>query len=103
MNVPYISKWPEALAIMSYPQNALSSLELGLELVDSMWHASGDKSVDINWYTKRVSLYGIYKSTELAMMQDKSEGHVELRTIVSCTLAKWQCRGHRECPYEYTR
>ena len=77
MNVSYISKWPEALAIMSYPPNALSSLELGLELVDSMWHASGDKSVDINWYTKRVSLYGIYKSTELAMMQDKSEGYVD--------------------------
>ena len=77
MNVPYISKWPEALAIMSYPQNALSSLELGSELVSSMWHAAGDKSVDINWYTKRVTLYGIYKSTELAMMQDKSEGYVD--------------------------
>lgn len=77
MNVPYISKWPEALAIMSYPQNALSSLELGSELVSSMWHAAGDKSVDINWYTKRVTLYGIYKSTELAMMQDKSEGYAD--------------------------
>ena len=42
-----------------------------------MWHAAGDKSVDINWYTKRVTLYGIYKSTELAMMQDKSEGYTE--------------------------
>ena len=77
MNVPYMSKWPEALAIMSYPQNAPSSVNLGLELVDSMWHLAGDKSVDINWYTKRISLLGIYKTTELAMMQDKSDGYVD--------------------------
>ena len=77
MNVPYMSKWPEALAIMAYPQNAPSSVHLGLELVDSMWHLAGDKSVDINWYTKRISLLGIYKTTELAMMQDKSEGYVD--------------------------
>ena len=77
MNVPYMSKWAEALAIMSYPQNAPSSLNLGLELVDSMWHLAGDKSVDINWYSKRLLLLGIYKTTELAMMQDRSEGYAD--------------------------
>lgn len=37
--------------------------------MDSLWHFAGDKSVDTNWYTKRLSLLAIYKSTEVAMMQ----------------------------------
>ena len=77
MNLPYMSRWAEALANMTYPQNAMKSLNLGLELVDSMWHVAGDKDVDINWYTKRLTLLGIYKTTELAMMQDQSEGYSE--------------------------
>lgn len=28
-----------------------------------------------NWYTKRASLAGVYKSTEIYMLQDNSEGH----------------------------
>lgn len=27
----------------------------------------------MNWYTKRLTLAGVYKSTELFMIQDKSE------------------------------
>ena len=77
MNVPYMSRWAESLAIMTYPQNAVKSLNLGLELVDSMWHVVGDTDVDINWYTKRLTLLGVYKATELAMMQDQSEGFAE--------------------------
>ena len=77
MNIPYMSRWAEALAIMTYPQNAPTSLNLGLELVDSMWHVVGDKEVDLNWYSKRLTLLGVYKSTELAMMQDKSEGYLD--------------------------
>jgi ubiquinone biosynthesis protein COQ9 len=37
--------------------------------MDSLWHFAGDKSTDVNWYTKRISLLAIYKSTEVAMMQ----------------------------------
>jgi hypothetical protein len=44
-------------------------LYLALQLVDSLWHFAGDKSTDMNWYSKRLSLLAIYKSTELAMMQ----------------------------------
>ena len=77
MNVPYMSRWAEALAIMTYPQNAPTSLNLGLELVDSMWHVGGDTNVDVSWYTKRLILLGIYKTTELAMMQDQSDGYLD--------------------------
>ena len=72
MNIPYLRHWPQALALMSLPPNAPKSLHFDLELVDSMWHYAGDKSVDYNWYSKRLMLLGLYKSTELAMMQDSS-------------------------------
>lgn len=72
MNIPYLNHWPQAMAIMSLPPNAPKSLHYGLELVDSMWFHAGDQSLDYNWYTKRLMLLGVYKSTELAMMQDSS-------------------------------
>lgn len=31
----------------------------------------------MDWYTKRMSLAAIYKSTELFMLQDKSEDYVD--------------------------
>lgn len=60
-------------ALMSLPQNAPQSLYYGQSLVNTMWHYAGDTSTDTSWYTKRVTLYGIYKSTELAMMQDSDK------------------------------
>lgn len=73
MNTPYLGHWANALALMAAPQNVPKSMNFGLNLVDSMWFHAGDKSLDYNWYTKRLMLLGVYKSSELAMMQDKSE------------------------------
>merc|ERR1712071_677893 len=33
---------------------------------------AGDTSVDFSWYAKRAALAGVYKSTELSMIQDQS-------------------------------
>ena len=44
------------------------------ELVDDIWYYAGDKSVDSSWYTKRITLAAVYKSTEFFMLQDNSEG-----------------------------
>ena len=73
MNAPYLSRWSDAIVIMSYPQNAPQSLHLALDLMDSIWHHAGCTSTDVNWYTKRLSLLAVYKSTELAMISDKSQ------------------------------
>lgn len=77
MNAPYLSRWSDAIVIMTYPQNAPQSLHQSLELMDLMWHHAGCKSTDMNWYTKRLSLLAIYKSSELAMVNDKSEDFKE--------------------------
>ena len=73
MNIPYLGYWADGLGLMALPQNNFKSLQFGLSLVDSMWHHAGDKATDTSWYTKRLTLLGVIKTTELAMMQDKSE------------------------------
>ncbi|CAB4490272.1 ubiquinone biosynthesis protein COQ9 [Rhizophagus irregularis] len=69
---PYIRKWPEALAIMAQPNNVSMAVEHLAKLVDDMWYLAGDKSADMNWYSKRAILAAIYTSTELYMTQDTS-------------------------------
>nr|CAH0102375.1 unnamed protein product [Daphnia galeata] len=75
MNTEHVftGKWTEAMGLMALPTNAPSSLKLLAYLVDDMWHYAGDTSPDFSWYTKRAVLAAVYKSTELSMIQDKSE------------------------------
>ena len=58
MNIPYLGQWAKALALMSSPENVPKSMNYGLNLVDIMWFHAGDKSIDYNWYTKRLMLLG---------------------------------------------
>ncbi|XP_074067347.1 ubiquinone biosynthesis protein COQ9, mitochondrial [Macrotis lagotis] len=72
MLIPYIEHWPRALGTLMLPHNIPASLNLLTSMVDDMWHYAGDQSTDINWYTRRAVLAGIYNTTELVMMQDSS-------------------------------
>ncbi|XP_013107312.2 ubiquinone biosynthesis protein COQ9, mitochondrial [Stomoxys calcitrans] len=75
MTIPYKAQWPQAVALMALPKNAPTSLAQLLTLVDDICYYSGDRSVDIGWYTRRVGLAGIFKMTELYMLQDNSLDH----------------------------
>lgn len=72
MIVPYIDTWPQALGLMTLPQNVPTSLAQLLTLVDDICYCAGDRSVDIGWYTRRIGIASIYKMVELFMLQDKS-------------------------------
>jgi len=63
--------------VLGQPQNLPISVKLIAELMDEIWYYSGDTSTDFNWYTKRAILAGVYTSTELYMLNDKSEGFNE--------------------------
>ncbi len=63
-----------ALALLAMPLNAGLALKLLYRTVDAMWYAAGDTSVDFNFYTKRATLAGVYSSTLLFWLNDKSEG-----------------------------
>lgn len=63
-----------ALAVLSLPFNAGLALKLLYRTVDAMWYAAGDTSTDFNFYTKRATLAGVYSSTLLYWLNDRSEG-----------------------------
>lgn len=44
---------------------------------DKIWTALGDTSQDVNWYTKRATLSGVYSATVLYWLGDTSAGHTE--------------------------
>ena len=43
--------------------------------VDAIWTALGDRSDDVNWYSKRATLSAVYCSTLLYWLGDTSEGN----------------------------
>lgn len=63
-----------ALAVLSLPFNAGLALKLLYRTVDAMWYAAGDTSTDFNFYTKRATLAGVYSSTLLYWLNDRSAG-----------------------------
>jgi len=63
-----------ALALLALPLNAGLGLRLLYKTVDAMWYAAGDTSTDFNFYTKRATLAGVYSSTLLYWLNDRSEG-----------------------------
>ncbi|KAK3879403.1 hypothetical protein Pcinc_016023 [Petrolisthes cinctipes] len=73
MNTEYITSWHKALALHASPLNTPQALDNIGSLVDAIWYHAGDRSHDFNWYTKRGLLAAVYKSSELCMLQDKSD------------------------------
>ena len=62
-------------AHFALPQNAASGAGLIWGTADAVWTALGDRSDDINWYSKRASLSAVYSATVLYWLGDDSEGH----------------------------
>jgi ubiquinone biosynthesis protein COQ9 len=58
------------LALLALPWNAPVSIRCTARTVDSMWHAAGDRSADIAWYTKRASLAAVYAATLAFWLRD---------------------------------
>ncbi len=63
-----------ALALQVLPQNGFGAMRGLYRTVDLMWRAAGDNATDINFYSKRLLLAGVYTSTVLYWLNDKSEG-----------------------------
>ena len=61
--------------LFAMPQYAGDGMKAIWGTCDTIWNALGDGSDDINWYTKRVSLSGVYSATVLYWLGDDSPGH----------------------------
>lgn len=66
-----------ALAILAMPQNLALGARLGWRAADAMWRLAGDTATDLNHYTKRATLSGVYLSTLLVWLNDESDGRAD--------------------------
>lgn len=72
-----------AQAVMAMPRNAAAAARLGWRAADVMWRAAGDESTDLNHYTKRLTLAGVYAATLLVFVDDESEDWAETRAFLA--------------------
>ena len=65
------------MAIGALPANSKNTFDLLWDFADDIWVMCGDRSDDINYYTKRLIFIKVYASTELYMLTDKSKDYEE--------------------------
>jgi ubiquinone biosynthesis protein COQ9 len=65
----------KAIALQAMPFYCHHALKSLYRTVDAIWYAVGDRSTDFNFYSKRLLLAGVYSTTLLYWLDDKSAGH----------------------------
>jgi len=63
------------MTLFSLPIYAADGARAVWQTCDRIWLALGDTSDDVNWYTKRATLSGVYGTTVLFWLGDTSEDH----------------------------
>ncbi|MCU4654108.1 COQ9 family protein [Roseibacterium sp. SDUM158016] len=61
--------------LFALPMHAAEGARAVWETADAIWTALGDTSEDLNWYTKRATLSGVYSATVLYWLGDQSMEH----------------------------
>ncbi|WP_449044225.1 COQ9 family protein [Paracoccus versutus] len=69
-------------AILALPQNAALGARLVWETADAIWDGLGDRSEDVNWYSKRATLSAVYGATVLYWLGDDSPEAEETRRFL---------------------
>ncbi|GLQ06517.1 COQ9 family protein [Sneathiella chinensis] len=73
MYAPHKDAVRKALTLLALPQNAALGMKLTAGTVSRMWYATGDRSSDFSYYTKRLTLSAVYSSTLLYWLDDTSD------------------------------
>lgn len=61
--------------LFALPHHAADGARALWQTCDAIWTALGDTSTDVNWYTKRATLSGVYSATLLYWLGDESPDH----------------------------
>jgi ubiquinone biosynthesis protein COQ9 len=61
-----------ALAYLAQPHHSGLGLRCLYRTVDAIWYACGDTATDFNFYTKRALLAGVYSTTVLYWINDRT-------------------------------
>lgn len=100
-----------AQSVLAMPQNLPRAARLGWRAADSIWRAAGDTATDLNHYSKRAILAGIYTATLLVLVDDESEDHADTRAFLARRIdgimrfekAKAQLAGDRSLRFDPAR
>jgi len=71
-----------AAALFALPHLAPEGARAIWHTADTIWTALGDESRDYNWYTKRMTLAGVYSSCVLYWLGDDSPGFRATRDFI---------------------
>jgi ubiquinone biosynthesis protein COQ9 len=63
------------VTLFALPIHAADGARALWQTADAIWTALGDTSEDLNWYTKRATLSGVYSATVLYWLGDQSMDH----------------------------
>ena len=74
-----------ALPLLAMPQHLDIGARMSWRVADAIWYALGDRSTDFNFYSKRALLVGVWTSTALYWLDDRSDGSAKT----------WQFLGRR--------
>lgn len=64
-------------SLFALPHHAADGARAIWQTADHIWTALGDTSDDVNWYTKRATLSGVYASTVLFWLGDTSDANAD--------------------------
>ncbi len=71
-----------AAAFFALPQHAADGARAVWETADAIWRGLDDSSEDVNWYTKRMILSGVWSSVLLYWLGDDSENFTRTRDFI---------------------
>lgn len=77
-----LSKVTAYPSYFAYELLKLCNMKLAWEASSFIWYLAGDRSCDINYYTKRSLLVGVYRSALKFYVQDLSEDKLKLQAII---------------------
>jgi len=66
-----------AAHMLALPMHHVTAMRISYATVDAIWRGIGDTSTDINFYSKRAILAGVYTSTTMRWLEDRSEEELE--------------------------
>ena len=80
--MPHREAVRRAVATKILPWNAGPTGSALYRTVDLLWRLAGDHATDFSFYTKRVTLAGIYGSTLLYWLSDESDHQADTKAFL---------------------
>lgn len=80
--MPHREAIRRAIGFYALPWNVPAGIKTIYATVDAIWHEAGDTSTDYNFYTKRLMLAGVLKSTVGVWLDDASDDLAETESFL---------------------